>query len=83
MNDYICNSCKKIFSRKWNALRHNEQVHDGPAIILNEKTGALFKNSNGSNNGACEPYELEGEEQIILDVFGRLIQPFEELESIK
>ncbi|MBA2268647.1 MAG: hypothetical protein M3Q77_00765 [Thermoproteota archaeon] len=81
MNDYSCNRCKKNFSRKWNALRHNEQIHHGLAIIFNKKTGALFKNSDGSNNGAGEPYGPEGDEPVILDIFGRLIQPFEELEK--
>ncbi len=81
MNDYRCNRCKKNFSRKWNALRHNEQIHHGLATIFNKKTGVLFKNSNASNNGAGEPYEPEGDEQLILDIFGRLIQPFEELEK--
>lgn len=38
-------------------------------------------NSNASNNGVGEPYEHKGYEQIILDIFGRLIQPFEELEK--
>lgn len=41
----------------------------------------LFKNSNTSNNGVGGQYEHEGDEQIILDIFGRLIQPFEELEK--
>ena len=80
MNNYSCNSCKKNFSRKWNALRHNEQIHHGLAIIFNVKTGTLFKNSNDPNNVACESYELDREEPIILDVFGRLIQSFEEIE---
>jgi hypothetical protein len=81
MSDYTCNSCKKNYSRKWNALRHNEQIHHGLAIIFNKKTGVLFKNSNASDNEVGEPYEHEGDEQIILDIFGRLIQPFEELEK--
>ncbi len=81
MNDYRCNRCKKNFSRKWNALRHNEQIHYGLATIFNKKTGGLFINSNGSNNGAGESYENEDDEQIITDIFGRLIQPFEELEK--
>jgi hypothetical protein len=72
---------QKNFSRKWNALRHNDQMHYGLAIIFNKKTGAKFTNSNGSNNGADESYEHEDEEQIITDIFGRLIQPFEELEK--
>ncbi len=68
MNDYSCNRCKKNFSRKWNALRHNEQIHHGLAIIFNKKTGALFKNSDGSNQEAGEPDELEGDEQIIFQI---------------
>ncbi len=81
MNGYRCNRCKRNFSRKWNALRHNEQTHHGLAIIFNMKTGGLFKNSNGSNNGTGKPYKHKDDEQIITDIFGRLIQPFEELEK--
>ena len=44
------------------------------------KTGAIFKNNNGSNSVACESCEFDREELIILDVFGRLFQPFEEIE---
>ena len=46
-----------------------------------QENRTLFKNIYGSNNEAGEPYELEAEEQIILDIFGRLNQPFEELEK--
>ena len=81
MNGYKCNRCKRNFSRKWNALRHNEQTHHGLAIIFNMKTGGLFKNNNGSNNQTGKPYKHKDDEQIITDIFGRLIQPFEELEK--
>ena len=46
-----------------------------------QENRTLFKNIYGSNNEAGEPYELEAEEQIILDIFGRLNPPFEELEK--
>jgi len=37
-NKYACTSCKKTFSRKFNAERHNKIVHDEMAIIYNKET---------------------------------------------
>ncbi|MGN6624319.1 MAG: hypothetical protein ACTHKK_09275 [Candidatus Nitrosocosmicus sp.] len=36
---YSCSSCKQIFTRNYNAERHNNKVHNGIAGIFNKKTG--------------------------------------------
>jgi|tagenome__1003787_1003787.scaffolds.fasta_scaffold20704187_1 hypothetical protein len=37
-NIYACISCKKTFSRKFKADRHNNIVHEEMAIIFNKET---------------------------------------------
>ena len=37
-NFYRCKECNQSFSRKWNADRHNELVHDNLSFIKNRKT---------------------------------------------
>jgi hypothetical protein len=37
-NTYACTACKKTFSRKYNAERHNKIVHDEMAIVYNKET---------------------------------------------
>ncbi len=83
MADYICNQCNKKFSRKWNALRHNKQIHHELAIVYNKATGVDFKNSKESNTTTnYDPfYEQEIEDLNIVDIFGKLMQPFIELEK--
>lgn len=84
MNYYGCNKCKKRFSRKWHALRHNESIHHGLAIIFNHQLGPIFKNhSNSDTLSSQDPFRLETEaEQKVLDVFGKIIDSFEELEKL-
>ena len=46
---YICSFCSKKFSRKWNAERHNNDIHTGLASInyrLNKRINALNKPSS-------------------------------------
>lgn len=83
MGEYVCNHCNKSFSRKWNALRHNNVTHNGLAIIYNKTTGLVYKNSEESNNKTnFDPLsQSEIEEQNIIDIFGRIMQPFTELEK--
>lgn len=83
MGDYVCNQCNKKFNRKWNALRHNRQIHHGLAIVYNKTTGFIFQNSKQSNNMTdFDPlYEYDIEEQNIVNIFGKLMQPFSELEK--
>ncbi|HEU5119602.1 MAG TPA: hypothetical protein VFT71_01330 [Candidatus Nitrosocosmicus sp.] len=83
MGDYVCNQCNKKFNRKWNALRHNSQIHHGLAIVYNKTTGFIFQDSKQSNNMTdFDPiYEYDIEQQNIVDIFGKLVQPFSELEK--
>jgi hypothetical protein len=37
-NTYACTSCKKTFSRKFNAERHNKIVHEEMAMVYNKET---------------------------------------------
>jgi hypothetical protein len=36
---YSCTLCKLTFSRKFNAERHNNKIHEGLAVIFNKETG--------------------------------------------
>lgn len=87
-NQYKCNKCKKTFSRKWNALRHNEKVHHNIASIYNPQTGFVFKHKYDIRSPYTK-YNLYGydksgehEEEIITNFYSNLIKPFEELESL-
>src|SRR3954465_15139971 len=35
---YKCTNCEQTFSRKWNAERHNAQIHDEMAIVYNKES---------------------------------------------
>lgn len=80
--NYQCNECKKEFSRKSNAFRHKETVHKGISNIINKQTGDVYnkdnyRNTNNSvNNDPFEDYEH------VLDFYGRIAVPFEELEKM-
>ena len=90
-NLYQCNRCKKTFGRKWNAMRHSKDVHQGFCVIFNSQSGAIIGNImspnildsqnaddylNGSKNS-------EQDEKIVLEaILGKLIDQFEELERL-
>ena len=40
---YVCSKCGKSFSRKWNAERHNERMHDDLSPIRHRKTRSAFE----------------------------------------
>jgi len=44
---YACTACKKTFSRKFNAGRHNKIVHEEMAIIYNKESNWI---SNTKSN---------------------------------
>ena len=81
--NYICVICKKKFGRKWNANRHNNTVHSGMSIVFNNETGMVTDNKKLHSN-----YEVDGvdqddlDEQIIMDLFGKMLKNFEELENL-
>ena len=50
---YVCSKCNKSFSRKWNAERHNERMHDDLSLIRHRKTKSAFEprlKTKGSNH---------------------------------
>ena len=52
-NAYACTSCKKTFSRKFNAERHNKIVHEEMAMVYNKETdwkSNIKKSSLNSSN---------------------------------
>jgi hypothetical protein len=58
-------------------------MHHELAIIYNKTNGFIYQNSKESNNVTnFDPiYEHEIEEQNIVDIFGKLMHPFTELEK--
>jgi hypothetical protein len=38
---YSCTGCKKTFGRRYNAERHNKQVHDEMAVVYDNKTNRI------------------------------------------
>ncbi len=82
---YNCSICKKKFSRRWNAIRHNTTLHAGLSVIFDNETGIFMDNKNhygGSVTARADADEVETNEQIILDIVGKMLQPFEELENL-
>jgi hypothetical protein len=103
---YDCSKCNKSFSRKWNAERHNERMHDDLSTIRHRKTKSefepklktkkqyqkskpnLFQSFNSAikdnDQGKSFPsYVNSGSDNLkIMKIFGRLAQPFEELEKL-
>ena len=46
---YGCTDCDKTFSRKYNAERHNETIHNQMAKIYNKETGWKLNNNQKTN----------------------------------
>lgn len=78
---YNCNSCNRSFSRKWNANRHIQLVHNGYAVAFNIKTGKFSyeKNDNISNQ---INRSSDAEDQKILNIINKILLPFEDLEKL-
>jgi len=85
---YGCNKCKRKFTRKWNAFRHNENVHSGLATIFNNQTGIISNNTDYTDKriSAIDPpdeYSKESQiEQRVMEIYGKMIKPVEDLEKI-
>src|SRR6476659_879664 len=52
---YGCTDCNKTFSRKYNAERHNETIHNQMAKIYNKETGWKSKNKKTNNISQIHP----------------------------
>ena len=79
---YTCANCSKQFSRKWNANRHNNDVHSGTSIVFNNESRIPTDDKKlyfSYVAGKDDPDEAD--QQIILDLFGRMLQNFEKLEN--
>lgn len=82
MQEYSCTGCTKKFSRKWNALRHNNQIHHGLAIIYDVSTGWTSKNNKDTNIlKLSESQDNWSTDQAILSILGKMLQPLMELEN--
>ena len=79
---YKCSLCTKNFSRKWNANRHNSSIHTGFSVIYDNETKIKINNKNPYQNNPIKGQVPETNEKIILDIFGKMLQPFEELENL-
>jgi hypothetical protein len=83
--NYSCSLCKTKFSRRWNASRHNNTVHNGVSVIFDNETRIIMDNKDpyGENVTAkSDVKEDETNEHMILDIVGKMLQPFEELENL-
>ncbi len=97
-SQYQCSMCNHCFSRKWNAFRHNKQIHSDLADISNNKTksrGAFNKAPNNySNKKKFEKFKtaiayddffsspMDPTEIKLAKIIGQLIVPFEEIEKL-
>lgn len=81
--NYNCTICKKKFSRRWNANRHNNTIHAGLSIIYDNETGVRINSKQPYHaNSTVKGEEPETNEKLILDIVGKMLQPFEELEIL-
>lgn len=77
----------KKFTRKWNALRHVIDIHGGFATISNYRGLVFIDDDFSVDHFASNVHlsELEKQDEIdqrILEYYGKIIKPFEELEKL-
>lgn len=76
----------KKFSRKWNAFRHVMDIHGGLATISNHRGLAFLDdfsiNGFDSNVHLSEIEKQDEIDQRVLEIYGKIIKPFEELEKL-
>ena len=83
---YMCNACRKDFTRKWNATRHRTQQHQGLAEII-PLGEFLLRQSNHLNflpKGLDQQRLVHDDhEEIMLDdTISKLAAKVEELEEL-
>ena len=49
---YRCTGCKKNFGRRYNAERHNKQVHDEMAVVYGNETNRVSDKGTTTNKKA-------------------------------
>jgi hypothetical protein len=83
---YICSTCRKDFTRKWNATRHRNQQHQGIAEII-PLGEVLLRKSNRLNflQGGLNRQNLindDSEEVLRNDILSKLAPRVEVLERL-
>ena len=82
--NYVCTFCKKDFSRKSNANRHNFSQHQGLAKIISvgdhklREKGIFAKENSNSNTF---PYD-DPKKARLFDILEKLVPRFEEMEKV-
>jgi hypothetical protein len=73
---------QKKISRKWNALRHNDTMHHGLAIMY-DKLGDWTSKTRDNSDDTLVPDLVEEMivDQDVLDILGKMLQPLSELEK--
>lgn len=79
---YRCTVCNSQFTRKWNANRHNRDSHNGLADTFSIKDNVVLSIRNNIFPLPKNNPTIEDEDQIILEVIGKLIGPFDELDQL-
>lgn len=95
-NSYQCDSCDKKFSRRSNAKRHIEVIHEGKARAFNtikgKSTAEVLQHLDKSRAGSMipgmdagnhkDPLGSDMEEELLDEILGKIRKPFQELESL-
>ena len=80
--NYICSLCKKDFSRKSNAKRHDSNQHQGLAEIVRVGDHILREKSFVAKTKYRndELSDVDPEEAPLIDILEKLVPKFEEME---
>lgn len=75
----ICLSCHKDFSRKWNAQRHNDDLHSGEAKIIpiNE---FLYGRTETKKLTTSDNHNLPNQDKDLVYILDMIGEEFEEFE---
>lgn len=78
---YICNTCKKDFTRKWNAFRHRNDQHQGLAEIIPLGEFSLRQSYHLNFLGPNQQHTMDDnpEEILLDDTLSKLAPRVEEL----
>jgi len=81
--NYVCSVCKKDFSRKSNANRHNLSQHQGLAQIIPVGEYKLRENgfSPNANYNSNRYFYEDPKKARLFDILEKLVPRFEEMEK--